>query len=113
FEHIEVVLDDDGCVAAIDQALQNGEELANVVEMQARGGLVEQIERATSLSAGELGSQLDALRFAAAQRRGGLAERQIAETDVVQAGEHAMDGGKTFEEGQSLFDGQIEHVSDR
>src|SRR5262245_55687851 len=107
------MLDDDGRIAAINETLQDGEKLANVVEMQAGRRLVQQVERAAGFGASEFGGKLDPLRFAAAERRRGLAKRQIAETDVVQAREHAMDGRKILEEGKAVSDRQVKHVSDR
>ena len=45
-DDVEVVLDDDDGVAEIDEALEDFEELADVVEVEAGGGLVEEVERA-------------------------------------------------------------------
>src|SRR5882762_5448366 len=61
--------------------LDDVEVLSNVVEMQAGGGLVEDVERAARLAFGKLASQLDALGFAAGKSCGGLTERDIAEAD--------------------------------
>ena len=45
-DDFEIVLDDDDRVALVDQLMQHFEQLAHVVEMQAGGRLVEQIEGA-------------------------------------------------------------------
>ena len=63
-DDIEVVLDHDHCVAGIDQALENLEKLANVFEMEARGGLVEDVEGPPGRTLAEFGSKLDPLRLA-------------------------------------------------
>ena len=63
---------------------QHGQQLAHVLEVQAGGRLVEQVERAAGVALGELARQLDALRLAARQRGRRLAERDVAEADVVQ-----------------------------
>jgi hypothetical protein len=42
---------------------------------------------------GELGDQLDALRFAAGERRALLAEREIAEAHVLQQRRHGGSSG--------------------
>src|SRR5216684_2917184 len=81
FDDVEMVLDDQHGVAEIDEALQDVEKFSHVVEVQAGGGLVEDVERASCLSFRELACQLDALRFAAGERGGGLAEGDVAETD--------------------------------
>src|SRR5712692_2854983 len=80
-DDVEMVLDDQHGVAEIDEALQDVEKFSHVVEVQAGGGLVEDVERASCLSFRELACQLDALRFAAGERGGGLAEGDVAETD--------------------------------
>src|SRR5216683_2024692 len=80
-DDVEMVLDDKHGIAEIDEALQDVEKFSHVVEVQAGGGLVEDVERASCLSFRELACQLDALRFAAGERGGGLAEGDVAETD--------------------------------
>src|SRR5258708_151875 len=75
-DDVEVVLDDEHGVAEIDEALQDVEEFSNVVEMQAGGGLVENVKRAAGLAFGKLASEFDALRFAAGKRGGGWARRR-------------------------------------
>ena len=57
----------------------------HVLEVQARGGLVQNVERPAGLALAQLARQLDALRFAARKRRGGLAQMNVAQTHVVQA----------------------------
>ena len=74
-DHVEVVLDHDHRVAQVDQAIEHVEQLGDVVEVQAGRRLVEQVERLAGVGPGQLGRQLDALRFAAGERRGGLTER--------------------------------------
>ena len=54
FEHLEIVLDDDERIALIDEALQNGEEQADVLEMEARGRLVEDEEAGGSAKVGSV-----------------------------------------------------------
>ena len=83
-DDVEVVLDDDDGVAEVGEAVQDFEQLADVVEVEAGGGLVEEIERAAGLALGELAGELHALGFAAGERGGGLAEVDVAEADVDQ-----------------------------
>ena len=45
-DHVEVVLDDQDGVAEIDEAIQDVEQFLHVVEVQARRGFVENVERA-------------------------------------------------------------------
>ena len=64
-DDIEVVLDDDHRVALVDQALEDRQELADVLEVQARRRLVQDVDRPARRAALELGGQLDALRLPA------------------------------------------------
>jgi len=78
------VLDDQQGTAAVDELSECGEELGNIVEVQAGGGLVENVERAAARlrsgvvgaasAAGARGSEmrgeLDALGLSAGERSG-------------------------------------------
>ena len=111
-DDVEIVLDDDDGVAEAGKAVQNFEELANVVEVEAGGGLVEEIEGAAGLALGEFASELHALGFAAGERGGGLAEMDVAEADVNEGLQLLVDGGDVLEDGQRVFDREIEDVGD-
>ena len=50
------------------------EQLAHVLEVQAGGGLVQDVERLAGLAALQLAGKLHALRLAAGQRGGRLAQ---------------------------------------
>ena len=45
-DHVEIVLDDHQAAAVLDQALEGREQLRDVVEVEAGGGLVEDEQRA-------------------------------------------------------------------
>ena len=83
-----VVLDDDDRVAEIAQPRQRAEQLAVVALMQADRRLVEHVQHAGQVRA-DLRREPDALPFAARQRRGAAAERQVADADVVQEPQRA------------------------
>src|SRR5580692_826904 len=53
FDDVEMVLDDEDGIAERDQALEDVEEFANDVKMQAGGGLVEDVESAAGLTLGK------------------------------------------------------------
>ena len=72
FDDVEVVLDDENGVAGVYESLQYGEKLPHVFEMQARGGLVQDVERLARLAFLQFALELHTLRFAARKRRGGL-----------------------------------------
>ena len=113
FDHVEIVLDDDDGVAQIDQAMEHVEQLANIVEMQTGGRLVEQIERSAGVGPGQLGGQLDALGFAAGKRVGRLAESQIIEADVAQRLQDAADFRNVLEQLERPAARHFQHVGNR
>ena len=76
-----VVLDDDDRVAEIAELLERREQARVVALMQPDGRLVEDVEHADETRS-DLRREADALRFAARQRLGGPAEREIVEPDV-------------------------------
>src|SRR3954467_10097248 len=71
-DEVEVVLDGDDGVAGLEELAERGEEDVDVAAVQARGRLVEQEQRRAGAGL-EVRGQLDALRFAARQRRRRLA----------------------------------------
>ena len=85
------MLDHQHGVAGLDQAVEHEQELAHVLEVQAGGGLVEDVEGAAGGGAGELAGELDALGFAAGELGGGLAELEVAEADVLEGAQDAGD----------------------
>src|SRR5947209_2661257 len=111
-DDVEVVLDDDDGVAEVGEAVEDFEEFAHVVEVEAGGGLVEEVEGASGLALGELPGQLHALGFTAGERGGGLAEVDVAEADVDEGLEADGDVGDVLEDWERFFDGEVEDVGD-
>ena len=64
FDDVEIMFDDDDAVTLLDEAVENLEEFADIFEMQAGGGLVQNVERLSSGSAGKFLGQFYALRLA-------------------------------------------------
>src|ERR1700756_1936982 len=60
-DDVEVVLDDQYCVAERNQTLQHVEKFADVVKVQPCGGFVEDIKSPAGLPLRQLPSELDAL----------------------------------------------------
>ena len=131
FQDVEIVLDDDDAVAAIDQRLQNAEEAFDVVAVQTGGRLVEEQQGAGGwpdlrgfafdggvcscgrpLNASEIADELQPLRFAAAERVERLAEREVAEADRIEAGESRVNRGVLGEERQRIGHAGREQVGD-
>ena len=106
------MLDDQDGVAGVDELLEHVHELANVLEVQARGGLVEDVEGLAGLLAVQLLGELDALGLAAGERGGGLAQVDVAQAHVVERLELVLDARDVGEEGQRLVDRHVQHVRD-
>ena len=111
-DDVEIVLDDDDRVAEIDQAVQHVEQLADVVEVQAGRRFVEQVERLAGAGPGQFGGELHALGLAAGQRRRRLAERHVAEADVVERLQDVANLRDVVEQFERLADAHVQHVGD-
>ncbi len=116
-DDVEIVLDDDEGATAVKELAEGCEELGDVIEVEAGGGLVEDVEDTAGLGGpgggvggtylGEMGGELDALGFSAGQRGGGLAEAEIAEADFVEDGELLKQAGLANKEAERLLDGHL------
>ena len=116
------MFDDDEGSAAVDEFAEGCEELGYVVEVEAGGGLVEDVEDAGGLgrfgggvggaSLAEVGGEFDALGFSAGEGGGGLAEAEVAEAYFIEDGEFVEEAGDSDEETESFLDGEVEHVVD-
>src|SRR5213594_2630459 len=86
-DDVEMVLDHEHGVAGVDEPVEHAAQGPDVVQVQAGGRLVEDVELApgAALPAGErqLAGDLQALRFAPRQRGRGLAEPQVSEPDLL------------------------------
>ncbi len=114
--HVEVVLDDDQRIARVEQPAESSEQLRDIVEVQAGCRLVEkkQVPGAcfpVSLP-GQVASELQSLGLATGQRRHGLAEPQVAETDGCKRLEALEHLAITGEVSHRLRDRHVQHVRD-
>ena len=107
------MLDDEDRVAAVDEAMEDLEQLLDVGEVEPGRRLVEDVERPAGRPPRQLGRQLDPLRLAARQRRRRLAEVDVAEPDVVERLELGPDVRHRREEVERLGDRHLEDVGDR
>src|SRR5690606_15661082 len=112
-DDVDVVLDDDEGVATVDQAVEDVEKLARVLEVQARRGLVEDVEGLAGGPAPELRRELHALGLAARERRRRLPDTDVPEADVLHQLELAGDGRDVLEEVEAFVDGHAQNVGDR
>src|ERR1700730_9536597 len=98
FDDVEIVLDDEKGAAAFDEFAEGGEEFGYVVEVEAGGGLVEDVEGSAAgfgcrvvcgasgdgAGGGEMRGEFDALGFAAGECGGRLAQADVAWAYLVE-----------------------------
>jgi hypothetical protein len=101
-DDVKVMLDDEHRVAERNQTLQNVKQFANIVKMQAGGGLIKDVESAASLALGKFAGKFDALGFAAREGSGGLAESYVSEDNLDERGELLLNLRNIFEELQGV-----------
>jgi len=126
---VEVVFDDHHAVAGIDKTMQKIQKAADVGQMEADGGFLEQEKMmggttcpaagvgmvGSDLGGGQLGDEFEALGLPSRQGWAGLAELEITKTGFSEkpaGGCQARVGCKKFSRlfgghGQSLLDGNI------
>gem|GEM_PF-3061300 len=109
-DHVQVVLDDQHRIAGFNEPVEHREELPDVLEVESRCWLVEDVERAAGPATAQLSGQLDPLGFAAGEGRGGLTEMDIVQADVVQRLQHTANLGHVLEQLQGLLDVHLQHV---
>src|SRR5689334_19796632 len=92
--------------------MENLEQHSNIFEVQASGRLIENVERSTSISLRELGSELHALRFATGECCRALTKMYVAESNVVQRVELLINARLILEKCEGVLNRKIEHVGD-
>src|SRR5690606_37402356 len=75
--------------------------------------LVEHVDGAPERPALQFGRELDALRLAAGERRRALADPDVAQADLLERLEIAVNAADRLEELGGLADRHLEHVGDR
>ena len=114
-DHVEMVLDDEHGVARVDQPVQDEHEHPHVVQVQAGGGFVEDVEPASAALArnSEFPGDLEALRLSAREGRGWLAEPEVAESHLLELPERLPEARLAAKAGEGLVDGELEDIRDR
>ena len=80
------------------------------MEVQTRGGLVQNVQGAARVALGQFLRELDALGLTAGQRGGTLAQADVAQANIQQGLQAAADLRHGFEEGMGLFHRHVQHV---
>ena len=113
-QHVEVVFHHDERVAGFGQAMEQADQAGDVLAVQAGRRFVEEQQRAAlaGVDLGKIADQLEALGFAAGERRERLAHREIAKADFFEAGQLGGGGRAFAEELARLGDRHREQVAD-
>ena len=108
------MLHHDERVAGFREPVQQSNQARHVLAMQAGRRLVEQQQgaRLPRVDLGQVADQLEALGFAAGQRRERLAHGEVPQTDFLEAGELGGGGRAFAEELARLLDRHREQVAD-
>ena len=111
-DHFQIVLDDDDRVALIDERLQNVEQSSDILEMQAGGRFVQNVERTARRPSRQLFRKFDPLRLAAGQGCGLLSDMDVTKPDPLQGHHLVTDRRNRLEGFRRLIDRHGQHVGD-
>ncbi len=106
------MLDDQHRVPRVHQPLQNLNELVNVGGVEARGGLVENIDGIASGNPGQLRGKLHPLGLAAGEGGAGLAQLHIPQAHFHQGLDLPADFRQVFKEVQGFLRGHVQNLGD-
>ena len=109
-DDVQIVFNHHHRVALIHQLLQDGQQFAHVLEMQSRGGFIQNIQRAAGGAFGEFLGQLDALGFPARQGVGGLSQLDIIQPNILQQFDFIPHGGDGVKERQGFLNTHLQNI---
>ena len=90
--------------------IEHLQKLLDVIEVQARGGLIQNVKRAARLASAEFAAQLDALRLAAGKRGGRLAQMNVPQAHIHQRLQLQANLRNIFEQRQRVLRRHVEQV---
>ena len=111
-DDVEVVFDHDDSIALVDEAVQDQEQFADVFEVQAGGGLVEDVDAAAHRPLLQLGRKFHPLGLSTGQGRRTLSQADVAEADLDEGFQVAADGTDRLEELGRLADRHVQYLGD-
>ena len=99
----------------VHQAVEHLDQHPDVVEVEAGGRLVENVELAAVALAARSPARgdLESLGLAARERGGGLAQPEISQADLLEVPERGAELGLVAEAGDGLVHRPLQHVVDR
>ena len=111
-DDVEVVFDHDDGVAFVAQPVEHIEQLCDIMEVQTRGGLIEDVERSAGGALCELARELYPLCFAAGESCRVLSEAHVRKANVSESLQPAGDRRHVLEETQRVLDRHLEDLMD-
>ena len=106
------MFDDNDGIAAGRKLAQHVPENLDILEVEPCSRFIEQVDHLLGGLAGKFRRQLEALRFATAERGDGLTEFHVREAHIAQAFELREDFRLVLEEFTGFGDAHVEHVGD-
>lgn len=103
-DDIEIVLDNNNRIAAINKPLKHFQKHVDIGKMQTGRRLVKQVQRPARIALAKLRGQLDTLGFTAGQRRCRLSKFEITQTNFLEDDKFLVEPRNIFEEFYSFFD---------
>ncbi|OPZ82264.1 MAG: hypothetical protein BWY77_00252 [bacterium ADurb.Bin431] len=112
-DDIHLMLDHQHGIALVDQPIEDAQEHVAVLEMEAGGGFIEDIDGAPGADFAQFGGELDALGLAAGEGGSGLAEADVTQADILQGLELAPDRREIIEKLEGVIHRHVEDAGDR
>jgi hypothetical protein len=106
------VLDDEYRVPFLYESIKDIEELLYIGEVETSRRLIEDIERLSCRSLGEVKCELDTLRLSARECRCRLPESDISESHIDEDIQNSLDTGEADEKSTRILDRHIEDLRD-
>ena len=111
-DHVQIVFDHNDRVPLIHQTVEDIEQLAHIVEVQASCRLIEHVQRGAGRPSAQLGGQFDPLGLTARERGCRLAQTDVSETHVDKCLQVPCNGRLGRKEAESFFARKVQHVGD-
>jgi len=99
-----VVLDDEDGMSFIDEAVEDGDEFFDILEVEAGRGLIQDVEGSQGGFDNEVADEFEPLNLSAGQGVERLAEGEVAEPQFLHEFKRGGKGGYVAEDLGSLFD---------
>ena len=99
-------------VTAVAQLEEHLQQFGDVLEVQPRGRLIEEIQNTAGLTSGQFGRKFQSLSLASGERRGRLPQPEITQTHFGQGQARCMELGHSPKETHRLIDGELKDIGD-